>query len=216
MLLPNIPWVGGLFIILFSLPGVIGTLENLGRKKGLLFILGLSIFATVFEFLAVKTGFPYGYFWYGDVLLPKIAGTVPLFVSLAWLPIFLGASALANRAGVPRGVPFMLTVALIMLAVDLVVDPGAVAEGFWAFRNGGEYFGVPVANFVGWLFMGSFAAFLFPNNIKSEKAVAGLLAVVMFWTVMAIMHGLVWPALVGLAFVLGTSWFDLRKRGWRS
>jgi uncharacterized membrane protein len=187
----------------------------LPTQKNVLWFLGLLIFTFVMNIIAVKTGFPYGYFWYGSGWGPALF-EVPIAFLLGFPLIFIGATALVNRAGIQRGVPFMLAVALVMLIVDLIIEPGAVVEGMWAFRNGGEYLSVPVGNFVGLLFTGSLAASLFPSHMRSEKAVALLLVIVALATLNAIRHGLILPAILGLLFALAIAWFDLRKHGWKS
>jgi len=184
-------------------------------QKNTLMFLGLVIFSLVIDAVAVKTGFPYGYFWYGTGSGPAVF-MVPVVFALGFPLLYLGASAVANRAGVSRGIPFMLTVALVIFAVTLIAEPCAVAAGLWTYRNGGEYLGVPIASLVGWLFTASLAASLFPNQLKSEKLVAMLLLVVAGSTVLAILHGLIIPAILGLLFAFVISWFDLRKHGWRS
>ncbi len=184
-------------------------------QKNTLLFLGLLGFALVIDVIAVKTGFPYGYFWYGEGFGPAIF-QVPVAFIFGFPVLYLGASAVANRAGVSPGIPFMLTVACITLAVALIVEPCAVAQGLWSYRNGGEYLGVPIGNLAGWLFVGSLAASLFPNKWRSEKAVAMLLLVVIGSTLLAILHGLIIPAIIGLLFALVVSWFDLRKHGWQS
>lgn len=54
--------------------------------------------------------------------------------------------SMAQGAG-PASVPADLKVR----AMDLVLDPGAVALGFWQYPAGGVVWGVPVMNFAGWL-----------------------------------------------------------------
>ncbi|MFW6435826.1 MAG: carotenoid biosynthesis protein, partial [Halovenus sp.] len=41
-------------------------------------------------------------------------------------------------------------VAAMVIAIDLVLDPGAVALGFWVFESG-AYYGVPAINYAGWV-----------------------------------------------------------------
>jgi uncharacterized membrane protein len=130
--------------------------------------------------------------------------------------LFFGASAMANRARVGHGVPYMLLVALLLFAAALVVEPVAVSKGLWAYRNGGEYEGVPIASLVGWLFTGSLAAFLFPLKLRSEKTVGLYLAIITLGMVLAITERLPLPAIFALIIVAGVSWFDLRRHGWQS
>lgn len=183
--------------------------------KNVLWVLGLLLFTFFLDFLALKTGFPYGYFWYGKAAGPALLG-VPLLTVIGFPLLFLGANAMANRAGVSKGVPFMLVVALVLFAAHLVIDPVAVYKGIWVFRNGGEYLDVPVGNFVGVLFTGSLAAFAFPNDFRSEKLVALLVLAIAVAVLFAIIHGLLAPSIIGLLLAGAIAWFDLKKHGWRS
>lgn len=184
-------------------------------KKLALLSLGLFLFAFVLDAIAVKTGFPYGYFWYGLNIRPVLFGVPPHLV-LGFPLVYLGACAVANRAKVPVGVPWMMFVAMVMTVVALVIEPVAVAKGLWIYRNGGEYFNVPVGVFVGTLFTGSLAAFIFPNELRSEKAVALLMLIVGVGAIEAVIRGLAIPAGVGLVICCVVAWFDLKRHGWKS
>jgi uncharacterized membrane protein len=184
-------------------------------QRKVLLALAVTVFAFVLDVIALKTGFPYGYFWYEAGWGPALFG-VPLLTVLGFPVVYFGASAIANRAGVARGVPFLMTVAVVMLAVHLVLDPGAAAQGMWFFRNGGDFYNVPIGNFVGVLFSGSLAAFCFPNTLRNEKLVALLLFFVMGGVIIDLMHGLIAPVIFGLCLVVAAAWFDLRKHGWKS
>ena len=39
-----------------------------------------------------------------------------------------------------------------------MLDPGAVALGFWVWTDGGFYYGIPSGNYLGWLLSGAIAA----------------------------------------------------------
>jgi putative membrane protein len=87
-----------------------------------------------------------------------IAG-IPVGLPVFFLPLVLNSYLLSvllvgDRAGrVSRGA---LALALV-LVVDLVLDPAAVALGFWAYDGGGVYYGVPLSNFGGWVLSGTVA-----------------------------------------------------------
>lgn len=38
-----------------------------------------------------------------------------------------------------------------MTAWDLSLDPRMAADGAWVWHGGGEYFGIPLTNFLGWI-----------------------------------------------------------------
>jgi putative membrane protein len=68
---------------------------------------------------------------------------------------------------------------LVVVALDLFMDPIAVKSGDWTWLEGGPYFGIPIGNFIGWFFvvvlaMGTFRAveYFFPRKeIKYNKSI---------------------------------------------
>lgn len=110
------------------------------------------------EVVGVLTGLPYGEFVYQIALGPMLFDLVPLALPVFYLPLLLNSYLLAllflrTPSFVRR---FGLTLALV-LALDLVLDPGAVALGFWTWADPGTYYGVPAINYFGWLLSGTIA-----------------------------------------------------------
>ena len=191
---PDLWGVSTLAIVLFSLPVVLGVLRWLGPRRGAALLVGLGLYALVFESVAIATGVPYGRFGYTGVLGPRLLGLAPPTVLLAWTPLVLGALAVTRRA--------WAAVALLV-ALDLVLDPAAVHLGFWRWDTPGRYYGVPVVNFLGWVLSGGIAVLALR---RLPRPVPGLLArnlwlVVVFWTAVNAWSGLLVPALVGLVLV---------------
>ena len=59
-----------------------------------------------------------------------------------------------------------------MVLLDLVLDPIAVDEKRWSWKKPGAYYGVPLLNFVGWLFTTFLILFvfrLFQSDFKIDK-----------------------------------------------
>lgn len=124
-------------------------------------LLGLSVLAAFtwgIELAGVLTGVPYGEFSYGLELGPMLFDLVPVALPVFYFPILLNSYLLAllflGTPSFPRR--FALTLAVV-LALDLVLDPGAVALGFWGWEDPGAYYGVPSINYFGWLLSGSVA-----------------------------------------------------------
>lgn len=120
-------------------------------RRAAIAIAGLFAVTYGIEFVGVTTGWPYGEFNYLVELGPMVAG-IPLGLPLFYLPLVIDAYLLAvllvDRSPLRRLVaPIALATVLLM---DLVLDPGAVAIGFWAYAGGGPYYGVPLSNYVGW------------------------------------------------------------------
>ena len=184
---------------LIALPSTVALFRYLGPRKAMVSLLALSVFAYAFVSLGVATGFPYGSFFYGDALGPTVAGLVPILLPVSYAPLVVGAVAAA------WGGPRLLHVAysaLLLVWMDAVLDPGATSLGFWAWPEGGAYYGVPASNFVGWLLSGTLAAALLlasgqwaepPRPTLLDSATISIA----FWTAVAAFSGIILPALLG-------------------
>ncbi|MFC4439047.1 MULTISPECIES: bisanhydrobacterioruberin hydratase [Natrialbaceae] len=142
-------------------PLLVGLLPRIGwRALGCLGV--LTAYTYAIETVGVRTGWPYGAFEYTIQLGPMLFGEVPAALPLFFVPLVLNAYlltllVLGDRAGsVLVRIP---TAIAAVVAIDLVLDPAAVAIGFWAFDSG-AYYGVPLSNYVGWIISGSVAVVL--------------------------------------------------------
>ena len=199
--------------LLIALPSFIALWRYLGPNRAVLSLLALSAFGYAIETAGVVTGFPYGPFYYGDALGPKIAGLVPYLLPLSWVPLVLGAvSATApttpeNENVSRHSVPWVLYAAVLLTLVDGVLDPGATSLGFWVWPEDGPYYGVPVSNYLGWLFSSSVAAAILlvlgRQRWRSVPPLPGLLdsalVAVAFWVGVDLFSGLLLPAVLGIA-----------------
>lgn len=129
--------------------------------------------AALFESFSLRTGFPFGHYFFTNVMGPKLFG-LPLLLVLAYLGIgycawILALLILGYREIPLRGTQLVaapLLASFLMLAWDLSMDPQwATVDRAWIWRDGGAFFGVPVSNFFGWfltayLFFQAFALYL--------------------------------------------------------
>ncbi|MFA7284286.1 MAG: carotenoid biosynthesis protein [Candidatus Absconditabacterales bacterium] len=144
--------IGMLLTMAFGLSCFIPFVNDLG-KRGLLVIVIVGLFGYGIESLGVLTCFPYGCFAYSDQLGPKIAGIVPWMLLFTWPPLVIGVwSRLQSRIS---GYMLWLYGGLLLVAVDLILDPLAVLMGLRVYPEGGMRFGVPWTNFAGWLLSGT-------------------------------------------------------------
>jgi putative membrane protein len=156
-LLPALLSYNPILILLGTLvmrsPLVAGVLPLVDRRA----LLGLTVlvgYAYAIEIVGVLTGIPYGEFTYAIDLGPMLAGVVPLGLPVFFVPLVLNSYLLCllllgKRA--ERTAIRLLSVIATVLAIDLVLDPGAVAIGFWTYPAGGLYYGVPWTNYAGWV-----------------------------------------------------------------
>jgi uncharacterized membrane protein len=131
------------------------------RPKGIaVFVISCLGFGTLAESVGLRTGFPFGHYYFTDVMGPKIF-QLPVLLALAYLGIGYVAWILAllilGYSDKPiqgtRVLALPLLASLIMVAWDLSMDPTwSMLDHAWVWQDGGAYFGVPVSNFFGWFF----------------------------------------------------------------
>jgi len=202
--------VSSISVALFALPCIWALKMWLGWRDGIILFALLGFAALLIEISAIMTGFPYGHFGYSEHLGFKLFAVVPWTVAFAWPPLLLGAFSVAANVTRVRLLRVVITT-LALLAFDLVLDPGAVRLGFWKYADPGYFYGVPISNFAGWIVSG------FVGAIILEAIVAGLrpllpvpiqltssaFFIVCFWTAFAAFAGLIAPALIGIAVLVG-------------
>jgi putative membrane protein len=204
-------------VLVMRLP-IAATLAPLIDGRLALGLAAVSAYAYLVEFVGLATGVPYGEFTYGVALGPMLPGGVPLGLPAFFLPLVLNAYllvalALGTRWSLAR-VRLPATVAVV-LAIDLVLDPAAVALGLWSFPAGGAYYGVPLSNFAGWLLSATVAVGLVDLTVdrgalrarleRCPFALDDLLSFVLLWGVVALAVGAWLPVAltVGFALALG-------------
>jgi putative membrane protein len=194
---------------LIALPSAVALFRYLGPRRATLSLLALSILAFAIEAIGVATGFPYGTFYYGDTLGPKLAGLVPYLLPLSYAPLVVGAVAAAW--GTRLRLLHVLYATLLLVWMDAVLDPGAASLDFWVWPEGGAYYGVPLSNYFGWLLSGALATTLllatgrWPETPRPALLDSAIIAT-SFWTGVSVLSGMVAPALLGatlFAYLLG-------------
>jgi putative membrane protein len=150
------------------------------RIRGMLaFTVFCATTATICESLSLRTGFPFGHYFFTGLMGPKIFD-LPVLLVMAYLGIgycswVLALLILGYRAEPLSGarvVALPLLASLIMVAWDVSMDPiWANLDHGWIWLDGGSYFGVPISNFFGWyltafLFYQAFALYLKANPAR--------------------------------------------------
>lgn len=211
---PELAPISALFVLVLWAPCAYALAQWLGAKRAALILIALGAFAVAIETFAVKTGWPYGSFDYGEKIGVKYFGVTPWTVPFAWSPLVLGAMALAARHA--RSVVALCGVAtLFLLLFDGVLDPGAVNQKFWQYDAGGLYYGVPLSNFGGWIVSGLLGAALFSWGSGKRAQVpltlvSSVTLILSFWTSVCGFSGLWIPALLGAA-LLGWIWHEVAR-----
>jgi uncharacterized membrane protein len=184
---PLLGAAGGLFLYIAFALVVLHCSSILGSKKTVVFFaIALSI-GLVSETLGVARGLIFGAYYYN---LPKFFfGLVPFETPISWAVIIYVAYVLTNQfifGTIGDRPSIKLTrlnaAGLIILAsaiggliamnLDMILDPVAVSpqNPGWVWIGGGQYFGIPISNFIGWFFVSFSAILLFRSYevLKSE------------------------------------------------
>lgn len=182
-------WIAGL-ITLFS-----------SERSSSLFLALASASALAIEILGVATGKIFGTYEYTDALGFRLLDA-PVVIAMAWC-VLLGY-VWHGTSYLRYGVLVRATVgALWMTCLDLLVDPLAAGPlAYWRWIEGGWYEGIPLSNFAGW-FIVSFVLLLFLHQRRLRNSVARAigLTVLMFFTVLAGLRGMIIPAFIGIALM---------------
>lgn len=208
---------------IMALPLIAGLLPLVDRRS----VIGLGVltlFAWGIELTGVYTGYPYGEFAYQTELGPMLLGAVPVALPVFYFPILinaylLGVLALGERAN-RLAIRYPIVVGLVV-TLDLILDPGAVALGFWAWEDPGVYYGVPVVNFLGWILSGSIAVGLihlsFDHDALTDRLAEAefflddLINFCLFWGIVNLYFGNVIPVVLTAAVLVElfrADWFD--------
>jgi putative membrane protein len=225
------PYLVLLGTLVMRLPLVAGVAPLTDRRAAVALGL-LTIYAYGIELLGVTTGWPYGSFEYGVELGPMLFGAVPLGLPVFFFPLVLNSYLLVSLLLGDRAANTPLRLAATIgtvLAMDLVLDPGAVALGFWEYDLAGvayTYYDVPWTNYAGWVLSATVAVLAFDLGFdraglrrrldETPFMLDDLVSFVILWGVVNAYFGQWIPVLLAAALGAGllyTDRFDFDVRG---
>lgn len=202
-------------IVVIRSPILAGILPVLNRR--VLAILGVLVgYTYAIEYIGVQTGIPYGDFEYGIGIGPMI-GEIPLLLPLLFVPLAINAylivrlTVTTDRIGPIASIPVLGSAVAMLIAIDFVLDPGAVALGFWVFDGNGTYYGVPWTNYAGWVLSATVAivfvhlAFarssLIDRGRRCEFILDDLVSFTILWGMVNGYYGNTIPVVVALVII---------------
>ncbi|MFB6120322.1 MAG: bisanhydrobacterioruberin hydratase [Halobacteriaceae archaeon] len=204
-------------------PLLAGIAPLVGRREAA-GLVALTAYTYAVEIVGVTTGFPYGEFTYGVSLGPMIGG-VPAALPVFFFPLVLNSYLLVLLLDGGRSTRLVraLAAVAVVVGVDLVLDPGAVALGFWRYGAGGAYYGVPISNYAGWLLSAGVAVAIVEATFDAhavrerlgacEFALDDLVSFVLLWGTVNVAYGN-WTAVAVagafLAALIRANRFDFR------
>ncbi|HKV55287.1 MAG TPA: carotenoid biosynthesis protein [Candidatus Binataceae bacterium] len=162
------------------------SIVNYGLRTTVLFTLLTYGVALICEWSSVRNGFPFGLYHYVEATRGReiwVAG-IPLIDSLSFTFLAFASYAAAlllcsplYRRGIDlrlldtwrirRSLRVWLMAALLMVMIDLVMDPLSVLGDRWFlgrifwYDPPGPHFGVPISNYLGWYFVAAISIGIF-------------------------------------------------------
>lgn len=185
----NMAWAAPLFLLLASMLVVLAQPED-WRALLLSFVAGF-----IAEAIGVAIGYPFGRYAYTRVLAPSVLGVPPVMAG-AWMILVAWVRQMR--------LPFWAG-ALVMVAVDLLIDPlAANALAFWIWQTTGPYFGIPFSNFAGWFAVSLvILAFLREPPKPSAAVMAVGTSILLFFVLLGLAHAYLVPCVIGVALCGG-------------
>jgi uncharacterized membrane protein len=129
------------------------------RSRGILIFATLCLgVGTLFESVSLRSGFPFGYYRFTDLMGPKVFD-LPILLALAYVGMgylsWILAVVILDCQNEPLSgrkiVLLPLAASFVMTAWDFSMEAvWADIDHAWVWRDGGLYYGVPPSNFFGW------------------------------------------------------------------
>ena len=144
------------FVLLFANQKQLESKEL--KSAFLIFFIGM-----VSEILGVNYGLIFGDYVYLDNLGVKILG-VPVLIGVNWIILTYITGSLSSFIFKNKYVSILMG-AILMIALDLLIEPVAPLLGFWIF----DLPEVPLQNYIGWFVIGLITQVIFQLKIVEKE-----------------------------------------------
>ena len=115
------------------------------------------------EILGVNYGLIFGDYVYLDNLGFKVLG-VPVLIGVNWIILTFITGSMSSYI-IKNKHKAAITGAILMILLDLIIEPVAPLLGFWIF----DLPTVPLQNYIGWFVIGLTTQFIYHFNIESKE-----------------------------------------------
>ena len=213
------PYIVLMGTALMRLPLIVAIMPLINRRNGGLLLL-LTGYVYIIEFIGINHGWPYGNFQYLVELGPMVS-EIPMALPLFFIPLVLNGYLLTllivKKSRLDQKIIIPMAIVLVIL-IDLVLDPAAVALGFWSYGGGGEFYGVPHTNYQGWLISGGIAVLVVNSMFDRKKLLAridqcefgldDMVSFVLLWGLVNTFYGNWIPSAIVGILIMGLWWVD--------
>ncbi len=149
------------------------------RSSFLVFVLVVSQIGYWVEVIGVRTSLIFGDYAYDTTLGPKLL-EVPLMIGVNWVLMTYLCGSVCARLPIKKLYKVFIA-ALLMVGVDILIEPVAIKYDFWHWANGTP----PLHNYIGWLGTALLVQSLFSGlSFRKENPIAAPLLIIqlLFYT----------------------------------
>jgi putative membrane protein len=140
------------------------------------FALIIFIGGIVAEWIGVHKNWIFGDYDYGQTLGTKVFD-IPLTIGVNWFMLVYGTGVLMKRTRLKSLVARVLTGAVLLVLLDLLIEPIAIKFDYWSWVEGVP----PLKNYIGWLVVSALFLYVFELfKFKQQSIVAPVLILVQF------------------------------------
>lgn len=166
---------------LLATAAIVFHFEEKKTPNYIIFILLVFLAGYFVEVAGIHTGVIFGEYQYGATLGFKVFD-VPLAIGLNWAILIYASGLVSDKLPLPK-VLRALAAALIMVLLDLLIEPVAIEQDFWNWTLDT----IPLQNYLAWLIV-SFALHLFYQYLSFSKnnrlAIKVLYIQILFFTLL--------------------------------
>lgn len=190
--------LSGVSTLLVFTTAILHSYERYGLKNSLVFLVVTWVVSNGLEALSIQTGFPFGNYHYTVPTLMILE--VPWIIMVAYFATgymsWVLAHVLTGQFGTKlKGIHIFLVpmiASFIMVMWDVVMDPfNSTINKNWIWEDGGNYFGVPISNYLGWFFVVFVFYQIFAIYIsKYDAPGSGLLKSKSYWLEASAIYGI--------------------------
>jgi len=152
------------------------------ERKNLLAGLAIFLIGMISEILGVQYGLIFGDYIYLNNLGFKILG-VPIMIGINWIILTYITGSFSNYIFNANKKAAIVFGAVLMVVLDLLIEPVAPELGFWAFDS----IFAPLQNYIGWFIIGLFVQVIFHYSTDKKDTTFSfhlLLVQLFFFTVL--------------------------------
>ncbi len=141
--------------------------QNLDRRL-LLFVLCAFVAGYGVEWIGVNRHLLFGNYQYGQTLGFQL-DNVPLIIGVNWFLLIYSAGVLMQRSRIKSMLLRVLTGALILVLLDMLIEPVAARLDYWHWAGGI----IPQSNYYCWFFVSAFMLVLFEKFRFKKQGIVG-------------------------------------------